>query len=55
MLMLRDKEVQSLFDGYEFDKHVDKPRSVSYTTNCTESEIRELREQQQLLRGQGKY
>ena len=44
MLMLRDKEVQSLFDGYEFDKHLDKPRSISYTTNCTESEIRELRE-----------
>jgi hypothetical protein len=46
MLMLRDKEVQSLFDGYEFDKHQDKPRSISYTTNCTESEIRELREHQ---------
>ena len=38
--MLRDKEVQSLFDGYEYIKPmvVDKKRSTSYTTNHTDPE-----------------
>lgn len=38
MLMLRDREVQSLFDGYEYDKHHDtnnKPRGVSHMTSST--------------------
>ena len=40
MLMLRDSQVQNLFDGYAYDYNValDRKRITSYTTAYTQSQ-----------------
>ena len=37
LLMLRDSEVQSLFDGYHYEKIGIGKKSTSYSTNYTDS------------------